>query len=266
MHQGKYVFAQIVEFVLQYEFDQCVQRYHGNKKIRKLTCYDQFLALVFGQLTNLNSLSGIVLCLNAHHNYLYHLGFRTKKLTLSTLTRANENRDWRIYRELANILIVRARKLYVHDNNFHIDLVGTPYVLDSTIIDLCFSTFRWAWFELGKSAIKIHTQLDLRGNIPSFFLITEAKMHDINLLDVLEFEEYAYYIMDRGYFDFARLYRIHQKKSFFIIRSKESLSFTRIYSHHIDKTIGLRCDQTIKLNHFYSQKHYPAKFKTDQIL
>jgi len=261
MYQGKYVFAQIMEFIPRHEFDKFVQRYKGNSKIRRLACRDQFLAMMFGQLANLKSLSGIVLCLNAHHEKLYHLGFRIKKLVLSTLTRANENRDWQMYRDLAQLLIEKARKLYVDDNNFTIDLIGTPYVLDSTIIDLCFSTFKWAYFELGKSAIKIHTQLNLKGNIPSFFLITEAKVHDVNILDILDFEKNAYYVMDRGYVDFERLYQINQKKSFFIIRSKDSLSFTRIYSHKIDKNIGLRCDQTIKLNNFYSQRHYPEKLR-----
>lgn len=261
MNQDKYIFAQIVEFISQYEFNKCVRLYNGNKKIRKLTCHDQFLAMMFGQLSNLKSLSGVVVCLNAHNEQLYHLGFRVKKFTLSTLTRANENRDWKIYQDLAIILIERARKLYVKDNDFKIDLDGTPYVLDSTVIELCLSIFKWAYFEKESAAIKIHTQLDLQGNIPSFFLITKAKMHDVNLLDILEFEEGAYYIMDRGYFDFERLYQIHKQGAYFIIRAKVSLSFRRLYSKKIDKTIGLRCDQIIKLNHFYAKKNYPEKLR-----
>lgn len=261
MYQGQYVFAQIVELVSQYEFDRIVKHHNGNLHIRNLSCRDQLLALMFGQLTNLRSLRGIVLCLNAHSNLLYHLGFKSKHFTLSTLSRANENRDWKIYHDLAQTLITKARKLYCNDNDFVIDFAGAVYALDSTIIDLCLATFRWAYFELGKSAVKIHTQLDLRGNIPSFFHITKAKTHDINFLDILDFEAGAIYIMDRGYFDFERLFKINEQKAFFVIRAKDSLSFERIYSRNIDFTIGLRCDQTIKLNNFYSRKHYPGKLR-----
>ena len=261
MNQGKYVFSQIIEFISQYEFDKCVKRYDGNQRIRNFDCRDQLLALIFGQLTNLRSLRGIALCLNAHANLLYHLGFKTNNFVLTTMSRANENRDWRIYQDLARLLIEEARKLYLNDNDFSIDLEGAVYALDSTVIELCLATFKWAYFELGKSAVKIHTQLDLRGNIPSFFLITNAKTHDINFLDVLEFEAGAFYIMDRGYFDFERLFKIHNAKAFFVIRAKDGLSFKRIYSHGIDKSIGLRSDQTIKLKHFYSKKHYPENLR-----
>ena len=177
------------------------------------------------------------------------------------MTRANENRDWRIYRDLANLLIDKARKLYINDNNFKIDLDGTPYALDSTVIEMCLNLFSWANFEKGHAAVKIHTQLDLRGNIPSFFLITEAKVHDVNLLDILEFEKGAYYIMDRGYYDFERLHKIYKQKSYFIIRAKKSISATRLYSKNVNKQTGLRCDQTIRLNHFYSKKYYPDKLR-----
>jgi hypothetical protein len=261
MNQGKYVFAQIADLIPRYEFDNCIKTYKGNRKIRNLTCRDQFLAMMFGQLANLKSFRGIVICLNAHREKLYHLGFGTKKLILSTFTRANEKRDWRIYRDLAQILIERARKLYLNGNDFSIDLEGTPYALDSTVIKLSLGLFKWAKFKKETSAIKVHTQLDLRGNIPSFFLITEAKVHDVNLLDILEFEEGAYYIMDRGYIDFGRLYRIHQKKAFFVIRSKSSTSFIRLYSQKINKTSGIRCDQIIKFKQFYAAKDYPEKLR-----
>jgi len=261
MNQGKYIFAQIVEFITQYEFDKCVNRYDGNGRVRNLSCRDQFLSLAFGQLTNLRSLRGIVLCLNAHSGLLYHLGFKTNKFTLTTLSRANEKRNWQIYRDLAEILIGRTRKLYANDNEFKIKLDGAVYALDSTVIELCLATFKWAYFELGKSAVKIHTQLDLRGNIPSFFLITQAKTHDINFLDILKFEMGAFYIMDRGYFDFKRLWKINQAESYFIIRAKKSISYERLYSRKADKSIGLRSDQTIKLKHFYSKKHYPEKLR-----
>lgn len=261
MFQGKYIFAQITEFVSQYEFDQCVKCYQGNKKIRNLTCRDQFFSMMFGQLANLKSLSGIVLCLNAHHEKLYHLGFRVKRLVLSTLTRANENRDWKIYRDLAQLLIKKARKLYVDDNDFKIELDGAVYAIDSTIIDLCLGTFEWAHFRREKAAVKIHTQLDLRGNIPSFFLITTGKTHDLDFLDVLEFEEKAFYIMDRGYYDFARLYRIHKKKAFFIIRAKDNLKFSRLYSRPRKFETGVRCDQIIKLTGPKTQNEYPEKLR-----
>jgi len=261
MHQGKYIFSQIVEFVTQYEFNKCVERYNGNNRIRNLSCRDQFLALVFGQLTNLRSLRGIVLCLNAHSDILYHLGFKSDRFTLSTMARANENRDWRIYQDLAKLLIDRARKLYINDNDFKLELDGAVYALDSTIIELCLSTFKWAYFELGKSAVKIHTQLDLRGNIPSYFYITEAKKHDINFLDILEFEAGAIYVMDRGYLDFERLWKIRQAESFFLVRAKDSLSFERIYTNKVDRSTGLRCDQIIRLKNFYSKKHYPEKLR-----
>jgi len=212
---------------------------------------------MFGQLTNLNSLRGIVLCLNAHPNQLYHLGFKTKKFTLSTLARANQNRDWRMWLDVTNHLIAKTRKLHLNDNDFSIDLKNTIYALDSTIIDLCLATFKWAYFELKKSAVKIHTQLDLKGNIPSFFLITKAKTHDVNFLDHIEFERDAIYIMDRGYLHFKRLYTIHKQHAYFIVRSKQSLSFKRIRSHTVNKSTGLRCDQTIQLKHFYSRKDYP---------
>ena len=261
MHQGKYIFAQIIEFISQYDFAKCVKRYDGNNRVRNLSCRDQFLALAFGQLTNLRSLRGIVLCLNAHSNLLYHLGFKIDNFLLSTLARANENRNWQIYRDLAQILIELAKKLYINDNDFKIELDGAVYALDSTVIELCLATFKWTYFELGKSAVKIHMQLDLRGNIPSFFLITQAKTHDINFLDILEFEAGAFYVMDRGYFDFERLWKINRAKAYFIIRAKSSISWGRVYSKKVDCSTGLRCDQIIKLKNFYSQKHYPEKLR-----
>jgi hypothetical protein len=261
MHEGKHVFAQVVEFIPRREFNNFIKQYNGNQKIRILDCRDQFLAMMFGQLTNLRSLSGIVLCLNAHTNLLYHLGFKTNKFVLSTLTRANENRNWKIYLDLTQLLIKKARKLYINDNDFNVELDGSVYALDSTVIELCLSTFKWAYFELGKSAVKIHTQLDLRGNIPAFFVITEAKVHDVNFLDVLEFEAGAFYIMDRGYFDFERLFKINSAKAFFVIRAKKSISWERIYSRKVDRAIGLRCDQTIKLKSFYAKKRYPEKLR-----
>src|SRR3989338_970157 len=257
MNKDRYIFSQITDFIPCYELNKYIEKYSGNKSVRQLSCHDQFLSLVFGQLTGLKSLRGIILCLNAHSNSLYHLGFKSKKFILSTLSRANQFRDWRIWRNFAEHLICIARKLYVNDNDFSIELKNSVYALDSTIIDLCLATFKWAYFELQKSAVKIHTQLDLMGNIPSFFRITKAKTHDVNFLDHIEFEQDAIYIMDRGYLHFERLNTTHEQKAFFIVRSKQSLSFKRIRSHPINKTAGLRCDQTIQLKHFYSHKDYP---------
>jgi len=261
MFQGKYVFSQITEFIPRRELYQFINFYKGNQKIRSLDCRDQFLAMMFGQLTNLKSLRGIIICLNAHSNLLYHLGFKTDKLVRSTLARANENRDFRIYQDLAQLLIKKARKLYLNDNEFKLELDGAVYALDSTVIELCLSTFKWAYFQREDSAIKIHMQLDLRGNIPSFFLITKAKTHDVNFLDSLKLEAGAFYIMDRGYYDFERLYKIDQQKAFFVIRGKSSLSFERMYSKEVDKTTGVRCDQIIKLNNYQSKKDYPEKLR-----
>lgn len=261
MYNDRYIFSQIVDFISNYELNACIEKYEGNKRIKYLTCRDQFLSLMFGQLTNLNSLRGIVLCLNAHPNQLYHLGFRTKKFTLSTLARANQNRDWRIWRDFTEHLIGIARRLYQRDSDFSIDLENTVYALDSTVIDLCLATFKWAYFELQKSVVKIHTQLDLKGNIPSFFLITKAKTHDVNFLDYIQFEKDAIYIMDRGYLHFRRLHTIHRLHAFFIVRSKQSLSFKIILSRPVDRTTGLICDQTIILKHFYSRKDYSDKLR-----
>lgn len=261
MHQGKHIFSQIIEFIPRREFSQFVNRYNGNKRIRNFDCRDQLLAMIFGQLANLRSLRGIILCLNAHSGLLYHLGFKSNNFTLSTLARANENRNFRIYQDLAQTLTRQARQLYLNDNEFKIELDGAVYALDSTVIELCLATFKWAYFELEKSAVKIHTQLDLRGNIPSFFLITKAKTHDINFLDILEFETGAFYVMDRGYFDFERLWKINSAKAYFVIRAKKSISCERMYSREVNKLNGLRCDQIIKLKHFYSRKHYPEKLR-----
>lgn len=194
MNKERYVFSQITDFISCYEFNSFIRKYDGDKLVRRLSCRDQFLSLMFGQLTGLQSLRGIVICLNAHEYQMYHLGFRSKKFVLSTLARANQFRDWRMWHDLTEHLIFKARKLYINDNDFSIELKHAVYALDSTIIDLCLATFKWAYFELKKSAVKIHTQLDLKGNIPSFFLITKAKVHDVNFLDQLDFEREAIYI------------------------------------------------------------------------
>jgi transposase len=259
MYQGKLVFSQLMSFIQKYDFNKCVSRYRGHYKIRRFSCWDQFLCMAFAQLTYRESLREIVTCLGAMQNKLYHLGFRSH-ISRSTLADANENRDWRIYADFAQLLINDARKLY-SDEDFAIELDNTIYALDSTTIDLCLSLFPWASFRKHKGAIKLHTLLDLRGNIPFFIKITDGLVHDVNILDELIPEPGSFYIMDRGYLDFARLYYLQQYSSFFVIRAKSNLQFRRLYSNPIDKSTGIKCDQTILLTGFYTSKDYPDKLR-----
>lgn len=259
MYHGKYVFSQLFEFLPKYEFEKCVARYRGNYKNKGFTCRNQFLAMSFGQLTNRESLRDTVSCLAAHHQKLYHFGI-TYQVNLSTLALANETRSWQIYSDLAQVLLARARKLYLGDD-FGLDLPNTVYALDATTLDLCLSVFWWAAFRQTKAAVKLHTLLDLRGNLPTFIHISDGKMHDVKILDEIAFEPLAIYLMDKGYLDFARLYRLHQGKAFFVTRAKTNLAFTCLKSRKVDKTLGLRCDQTIKLTIHKSQKSYPQALR-----
>jgi hypothetical protein len=259
MNHGKYVFSQLFEFLPKYEFDKCVARYQGHYKNKGFTCRNQFLAMSFGQLTNRESLRDTVSCLAAHHQKLYHFGF-TYHVNLTTLALANETRSWRIYADLAQSLLTRARKLYLNDD-FGTDLPNTVYALDATTIDLCLSVFWWAAFRRAKAAVKLHTLLDLRGNLPTFIHISDGKMHDVRILDELVFEPSAIYLMDKGYLDFERLYRLHQAAAFFVTRAKTNLAFARLSSGKVDKEIGLRCDQIIKLTTYKSRKSYPEKLR-----
>ena len=245
MNQGQTVFSQIMDFLPIYEFRKCVRRYHGDYRVKNFTCWNQFLCLAFAQLTYRESLRDIESCLNSMSNRLYHMGFRGK-VTRTTLADANEKRPWQIYADFAQILINRARRLNQGDQ-LSMDLEQTVYALDSTVIDLCLSMFPWAHFRKAKGAVKMHTLLDLRGNIPTFIAITEGKVHDVNILDMLEPEQGAFYVMDRGYIDYARLHRFSQEGASFVIRAKENLRFRRLYSRKVDKACGLRCDQTIVL-------------------
>ena len=259
MYQGKLVFSQIMSHVPRYEFNKCVDKYRGNYKVHHFSCWDHFLCLAFAQLTYRESLRDIVTCLNAMSNKLYHMGFRAR-ISRSTLADANERRDWRIYAEFAQILIGIARDLY-RDDPFILDLNETIYALDSSTIDLCLSLFPWASFRKKKAAIKMHTLLDLQGNIPVFIKITDGKVHDVNILDELTPEPGAFYVMDRAYLDFSRLHRFHQHGAFFVSRTKSNFKYQRIYSASIDKTTGLRCDQTIRLTTYYPAKAYPDKLR-----
>jgi len=253
------IFTQLMDFVPQYDFRICVERYHGNYKVKSFSCWDQFLCMAFAQLTYRESLRDIEACLRVARSKLYHMGIRGK-VSRNTLAHANQVRDWRIYADFAQVLIGIARPLYAKES-FGVDLEQSVYALDSTIIDLCLSLFPWAQFRTHKAGVKLHTLLDLHGNIPTLAFITNAKVHDVNVLDRIVFEPGALYIMDRGYLDFARLYSIHSGKAFFITRAKSNFRFRRLYSHPVDKTTGLRSDQTIVLKGFYAKKDFPEKLR-----
>ncbi|MBU1128998.1 MAG: IS4 family transposase [Candidatus Omnitrophica bacterium] len=259
MNTGKTTFSQIMDFLPMHEFRKCVNRYQGNYKVQSFSCFDQFLCMAFAQLTFRESLRDIEACLRSVQSKLYHVGFRGK-VSRNTLAHANENRDWRIYADFAQILIGKARKLYVNDS-FGLDLNETVYALDSSTIDLCLSLFPWAHFRKRKGAIKLHTLLDLRGPIPSFIKVTDGSVNDVNILDDLIIEPGAFYIFDRAYLDFERLFRFKEQSGFFITRTKKNFRFQRIYSHPVDKSLGLICDQTIRLTGFYSKQHYPEKLR-----
>jgi transposase len=241
------------------EFRKCVQRYRGNYKIKTFSCLDQFLVMSFAQLCYRESLRDIEVCLRAMRTRLYHMGIRSG-ISRNNIAHANEIRNWKIWSDLAHVLIHTARSLYV-DEPFGVELDQTVYAFDSTTIDLCLALFPWARFRKHKAAIKLHTLIDLRGNIPSFIQITEGKVHDVNALDDLIPEPGSFYILDRGYLDFERLYRLHQALAFFVIRSKSNLQFRRLYSHTIDKSTGVLSDQTIVLTTFYTAKAYPEKIR-----
>lgn len=259
MNQGKTVFSQIIDFLPQKKFRQCVNRYNGDHRVRSFTCYSQFLCMAFAQLTYREGLRDIECCLRAMQEKLYHMGIRGK-VSRSTLADANELRDWRIYSDFAQILIHEARRLYAEDH-FGLELNNTVYALDSSTIDLCLSLFPWARFRRTKAAVKLHTLLDLRGSIPVFIWITDGKIHDVNVLDHLIPEPGAIYIMDRAYLDFKRLYQMHQAGAIFVIRSKTNTGLRRLYSHKVDKTTGVKYDQTVVLTGFYSSKDYPDKLR-----
>jgi len=256
MHAGRIVFSQLMEFLPKHEFDKCVRRYRGNHRVKTFSCFDQYLCMAFAQITYRQSLRDIETCLRAMQSKLYHCGIRGR-VSRNTLAKANQNRDWRIYADFAGILIDIARKLYVEED-FGVELQQAAYALDSTTIDLCLSLFPWAKFRRHKAAVKVHTLMDLRGSIPTFIRITDGKVHDVNILDELVLEPGSFYIMDRGYIDFARLYTFTKNLSFFITRAKSNFDYRRLYYQKVDKGTGLRSDQTIALNGYYASKDYPA--------
>ena len=256
MNVGKTLFAQLMEFVPWTSFGRIVDRYSGNAGVRRMTCAEQFRVMAFAQLTWRESLRDIEVTLGANATKLYAMGLR-HSIHRSTLADANESRDWRIWADVAALLIRRARKLYSDTDLVGLDLKNTVYALDATTIDLCLSLFHWAPFRKAKGAVKLHTLLDLRGAIPAFIHISDGKMHEVNVLDFLPIEAGAFYVMDRGYLDFTRLYRLHQMGGFFVTRAKANTNARRIYSSPVDRATGLVCDQTIALNGFYATQHYP---------
>ena len=259
MYSGKLVFAQLMEYLPLHTFRRCVERFPSKYPTKSFSHLDQFLCLAFAQLTYRESLRDIEICLRAHQAKLYHLGIRGN-IAKSTLADANESRDWRIYQDFAISLIQTARKLYINDS-FAVELKQTAYALDTTTIDLCLSVFPWAHFRQAKAAVKMHTLLDLRGNIPTFIHISDGKMHEVNVLDILIPEAGSFYIMDRGFTDFARWFTLHQAQAFFVIRGKSNLLFRRVYSRAVDKATGLRCDQTIALTAHKARKDYPQHLR-----
>ena len=259
MNVGKTLFAQIMEFVPWTSFTRIVDRYAGNAGVRRLTCAEQFRVMAFAQLTWRESLRDIEVTLAANGSKLYAMGLR-HSVHRATLADANESRDWRIWSDLAALLIRRARKLY-SDTDLGLDLTNTVYALDATTIDLCLSLFDWAPFRVAKAAVKLHTLLDLRGAIPAFIHISDGKMHEVNVLDILPIEAGAFYVMDRGYLDFTRLYKMHQAGAFFVTRAKSNMNARRVYSAVVDRTTGMICDQTIMLNGFYTAQTYPAHLR-----
>ena len=259
MNQGQTIFAQIMSYLPRHSFRKCVKKYHGNYKVRSFSCWEQFLVMAFAQLTYRESLRDIETCLRAMQNKLYHVGLQSN-ISRSTLADANEKREWRIYADFALILINQAKELY-KDEKFFNELDGTIYALDSTTIDLCLSLFPWAKFRTTKAAVKIHTLLNLQNNIPAFICITDGSVHDVNILDELITEIGAFYIIDRGYTDFERLYSLNNSNAYFVTRAKSNLQFHRVYSHLVEKSLGLICDQSIFLTGFYTSKDYPEKLR-----
>lgn len=260
MNRGKYVFAQLFEFISHNDFIKCVKKYNGDYKTKHFGCWKQFLCMAFGQLTHRESLTDTIVCLKANKTKLYHLGIG-HAVSKSTLSKANENRDWRIYQDFALLLIEKAKKLYEGDSQLEIDIKNNVFIIDSSTIDLCLSIYPWAKFRKTKAAVKLHTKMDAKTSIPDFIHISDGKMHDVNVLDLITVMADSFYILDRGYLDYARLFRINQADAYFVTRTKKNMNFTRLYSNQIDKATGLKCDQIVKLNGYYVSKEYPEKLR-----
>lgn len=260
MNQGKYVFGQLTEFLPRRKFDRIVKKYDGNKYTKGFTCWNQMLIMVFGQLTTRESMRDLMLSLEPHQSKFYHLGFGSTSVSRRNLGNANEKRDYKIFEEFAYILIEKARKTCYADN-FEIDINGNVYALDSSTIDLCMSVFWWANFRSTKAGIKLHTLYDVRTSIPAYIHISEAKLHDVNILDILKYEAESFYVMDKAYVDFRRLYTLHKQNAYFITRAKNNMRFRRMYSRKVDKETGVKYDQIGKLDGVNSKKRYPEKIR-----
>jgi Domain of unknown function (DUF4372)/Transposase DDE domain len=265
MNSGKYVFSQIMGLVSSTSFQTIVNRHFGDYKVREFSCWKQFLCMAFGQLTHRESISDTVLCLKANADKMYHLGIG-QVVAVSTITRANEARPFQIYEDLCMLLIKEAKQLYLLDDNLEVLLKGNVFAIDATTIDLCLSAFHWATFRSTKGGIKLHTQIDLKTSIPEFILFSTASVHDVNVLDVIHFEANSFYVMDRGYVDYKRLYKIHTSEAFFVTRAKDNMNYRRLYSHPKDIAAGVIYDQTIMLNNHYASKDYPAKMRRIKFL
>lgn len=260
MNSGKYVFSQIMALISPTSFQTLVNRHFGDYKVRGFSCWKQFLCMAFGQLTHRQSISDTMLCLKANAAKMYHLGIG-KVVDVSTITRANENRSYLIYQELAMLLIKEAKELYLNDDDLEVQIKGNVFAIDATTIDLCLSTFFWASFRSTKAGIKLHTQLNLKTNIPEFIFFSNASVHELHALDFIHFETGSFYIMDRGYADYKRLYKIHLCDAFFILRARNNISCSRVYSYPKDKTKGVMYDQVVVQNNYYPAKYYPEKMR-----
>ena len=260
MNLGKYVFSQIMDIVSSTSFQTIVNRHSGDYRVRDFTCWKQFLCMAFGQLTHRESISDTMICLKANASKMYHLGIGNV-VSVSTITRANETRSFQIYQDLALLLIKEAKQLYRNDDGLEVHLKGNVFAIDATTIDLCLSTFYWATFRSTKAGIKLHTQIDLKTNIPEFILFSNASVHDVNALDFIRFEANSFYVMDRGYIDYKRLYRLHLCEAFYVTRAKDNMNYRRLYSRPVDKSKGVIYDQTIMLNNYYANKDYPEKIR-----
>jgi hypothetical protein len=260
MNQGAYLFSQLISIISPTSFRTCVKRYNGDYKTKHFNCWRQYLCMVFGQLTHRESLSDTILCLKANSNKLYHIGIG-EAIAKSTLSTANENRDWRIFADFAWVLIKEAKQLYVGEKDLELSIDNPVFAIDASTIDMCLSLFQWANFRSTKAGIKLHVQLDLRSAIPEFIQITPAVIHEVNILDTISYQIDSFYILDRGYIDFKRLHRIHTSKAFFVIRAKENLHFKCVKSNKKNTSLGILADQLIKVQGFYASKDYPDKIR-----
>lgn len=260
MNKDRYIFSQLTGLISHKKFQTLVNRHSGDYKVRELTCWKQYLCMAFGQLTHRESLTDTMMCLKSNANKMYHLGIG-EVVSLSTISRANEGRSYLIYEELAMSLIAEAQQLYSNDVDLEVRITDNVFAIDATTIDLCLSSFYWAVFRSTKAGIKLHTQIDLKTSIPKFILFTNAIVHDVNALDVVHFESNSFYVMDKGYVDYKRLYKIHLCGAFFVTRAKDNMNYRRLYSHKKDKAKGIIFDQTIRLNNYYAAKDYPEKLR-----